>query len=456
MSGLPAKYNQQRSFGTSLSHWAVKPYLLADIGEGITECQIISWSVKPGDEVQQFDPICEVQSDKASVEITSRYDGKITALHHDAGDMAQVGSVSVDQEITHDVSLVETTSKSSQLSNRTPDISRIGSGRVETEDDTALASPKNSGLVSPAVRHLLKENNIDLANIEGTGKDGRVLKEDAIRYIQAQALPTDPGISIPDSGLEGQDGQDHRTALSPIQDQMFQTMTRSLTIPHFLYTHSVDFTSVEGLRARLASDRSITSFLQHGSDATPKLTPLPFMMKALSQALSAFPTLNSVLDTEGDSGKPQLILKSAHNIGLAVDTPRGLLVPVIRNVQNHSVLSLAAEISRVCALAKAGKLAPQDMKGYTIVVSNIGSIGGHVVAPVILSPTTVIVAVGKIEPVPVFQQDESGNERIVKRHRGVLSWSADHRVHDGATVARCAQHVGSWLENIGELAVALK
>ncbi|KAH6879561.1 2-oxoacid dehydrogenases acyltransferase-domain-containing protein [Thelonectria olida] len=397
---LTADSMQTRSFRSSQCHLAIKPYLLADIGEGITECQIISWEVKVGDEVEEFDPICEVQSDKASVEvigfpITSRFSGTIHKLHYNAGDVAKVGSALLDMDVHGD--------------------------EEEPEEATGTASQE---LLEPISTSELAEKTTQ--------------RHDARLGSRSSSATT--GMA------RGQ--QDYKAPLPPIQKRMFESMTQSLSVPHFLFTHAVDLTKVMTLRKTALSDGSLSSHLQDEAGSVTKITPLAFVIKALSQALLAHPILNSVLDTESDPTEPQLIIKSSHNIGVAMDTKQGLLVPVIRNVQNHSVASLAKEISRMSSLARAGKLRPDDMKGGTIVVSNIGSIGGHAVAPVILTPMTAIVAVGKVEQVPVFEAGEDGKDRIVKRDRAVLSWSADHRVLDGATVARCAQEVENWLAYI--------
>jgi 2-oxoisovalerate dehydrogenase E2 component (dihydrolipoyl transacylase) len=175
---------------------------------------------------------------------------------------------------------------------------------------------------------------------------------------------------------------------------------------------------------------------------------LPFVLKALSMALGEYEKLDSVLGQGLSSDqKSRWISKGLHNFGLTVETPNGLLVPVVRNVQEQSVSSLTADISRLGTLVREGKLTPTDMKDSKLVVSNIGNIGGSVVAPVILSPLTAIMAVGRMEDVPVFVMDDGGNEGVIERKHVVLSWSADHRVLDGANVARCAQQVALWMEN---------
>jgi len=174
--------------------------------------------------------------------------------------------------------------------------------------------------------------------------------------------------------------------------------------------------------------------------------------------LTHFPKLNAHLDTTSSS-KPHLVLKASHNIGIAIDTPQGLLVPVVKNVQQHSITSLAAEIKRLSALAQSGKLAPDDFKGATIAVSNVGSIGGGVVSPVIVAPMVAIVGVGRARVVPVWVDgdgEERGGHWGGKKEEVLLSWSADHRVLDGATVARCAESVAAVLENVEFMGAVLR
>lgn len=249
--------------------------------------------------------------------------------------------------------------------------------------------------------------------------------------------------------------------LSNTERQMFKVMTESLTIPHFLYSHSVNATRLFQVRSELASQSKILSSILVESDsgapgAKARITALPFIMKAISHVLQVHPKLNAHLDTATNTNKPQLILKGAHNFGIAVDTPNGLLVPVVKNVERHSIVSLAAEIDRLSELAKAGKLSPEDFRGATFSVTNVGSIGGGVVSPVIVSPMVAIVGVGRAKKVPVFETNSDGEEVLTKRNELVLSWSADHRVLDGATVARCAEAVGSVIENIQSLGVILR
>ncbi|OBT81453.1 hypothetical protein VE02_09877, partial [Pseudogymnoascus sp. 03VT05] len=460
----------RRCFHASEPRCVVKPYLLADIGEGITECQIMSWNVKPGDRVEQFDLICEVQSDKASVEITSRFDGTIKALHYEVDDMAVVGKPILDIDIEEEITDQEGLTTAQLNSEGQTEILNKQSGQLEEPEleimddiqQTAYTEepgqpvesegePKSStqsdpfadkrstqasSVAIPAVRHMLKGMNLKISEITGTGKGGRVTKEDVQRHA-ASASPAKPTTTAVESVVKPTT-DDRVVPFSGIEKEMFKVMTRSRNIPHFLYTQIVDCTSLSGLRKRVNADKAATSDTST-SGSTPKLTLLPIIMKVVSQVFNDFPKLNAHLDTSNGDSSAQLVLKGSHNFGVAVDTPRGLLVAVVRDVQNHSVFSLAAEIKRLGDLAREGRLAPNDLKGATFTISNIGSIGGSVVSPVIVDPQIGILGIGQSRGVPVFEKDGSGAERMVKREQVVLSWSADHRVLDGATVARCAE-----------------
>jgi 2-oxoisovalerate dehydrogenase E2 component (dihydrolipoyl transacylase) len=459
----------------------VKPYLLADIGEGITECQVIQWFVKPGARVEQFDPICEVQSDKASVEITSRFDGVIKKLYYEADDMAKVGKPLVDidiqSEITpEDEALINGGSGKEPHEDEpahptqpqgTEDVLEVGRNDTKAVAEDAPASVssqtippaptttppqlqrqpgkqegKHGSLATPAVRHMVKEFNLKIEDIQGTGRDGRVTKEDVQKHVEASkniaiapSMPTTPA-----TPALTQVAEDEVRQLTPVQRGMFKEMTRSLSIPHFLYTDAVDFTTLNALRKRFNEKR----------EKDKRISPLAFIVKAVSTALQQYPLLNAHLDTTKE--KPQILVKAQHNIGIAIDSPAGLLVPVVRNVQSHSIESLAAEISRLSALARSGKLSSADLSGATFTVSNIGSLGGTAVAPIIVSPQVGILAIGRSRTVPAFGE----NGEIVRKDECIFSWSADHRVIDGAMAARCAEAVRGLLENVESMLVRLK
>jgi 2-oxoisovalerate dehydrogenase E2 component (dihydrolipoyl transacylase) len=229
---------------------------------------------------------------------------------------------------------------------------------------------------------------------------------------------------------------------------MFKSMTRSLSIPHFLYADEVDFTSLVELRGRLNKVLSKTGM---SDGQVSKLSYLPFIIKAVSMALYKYPILNARVDVENanngnGSSKPMLVLRSQHNIGVAMDTPSGLLVPVIKNVGSLNVLGIAAELTRLQSLAVAGKLSPQDMSGGTITVSNIGNIGGTYLSPVVVEREVAILGIGRMRTVPAFSTVPGEEDKVVRRQVCNFSWSADHRVVDGATMARAAEVVRAIVE----------
>jgi 2-oxoisovalerate dehydrogenase E2 component (dihydrolipoyl transacylase) len=298
------------------------------------------------------------------------------------------------------------------------------------ESSTPQRQPgKHASLATPAVRHMIKQHALQIEDIEGTGKEGRVLKDDVQRHISCTTSTPSP------SSIPHQASVDETRPLTPMQSAMYKTMTRSLSIPHFLYTTTVSFDTLSSLR------RAYNASL---APSESRITPLPIITKAVSLILLQYPLLNAHLDTTTNPEKPQLIYKKTHDIGIAVDSPQGLLVPVIRNVQSHTILSLGAEISRLASLARSGKLTSSDLAGATFTVSNIGSIGGGTVAPVIVGPQVGILGIGKAKVVPAF--GETGE--LVKREECVFSWSADHRVVDGAYVARAAEEVRRCVEGV--------
>ncbi|KAH8179845.1 2-oxoacid dehydrogenases acyltransferase (catalytic domain) domain-containing protein [Sarocladium implicatum] len=451
-----------RWFTESRRLCAIKPVPLADIGEGIVECEVIQWFVEPGARVEEFSPLCEVQSDKASVEITSRFPGVVKKLYYENGDMAKVGKPFIDIDIEGDAKVEEVESLTSPQPDKAEERpvpndmppKPAAQNVAETSSSSGQAKPvmpakgKHASLSTPAVRHLSKELNVDINDIYGSGKDGRVLKEDIYKFVQArdsgssdtQAPAPAPAASTAyspptDTSVQTETPQ----PLSQTQQQMFKTMTRSLSIPHFLYADEVDFTQLVELRGRL--NRVLSS--SPAVEGQPgKLSYLPFVIKAVSMALYQYPILNARVDMDSQGGKPRLIHRTQHNIGVAMDTPSGLLVPVIKNVGSLNILTIAAELTRLQTLAHQGKLSPADMSGGTITVSNIGNIGGTYLSPVIVDKEVSILGIGRMRTVPAF--DEKDN--VVKKQVCNFSWSADHRVVDGATMARAADVVRKVVE----------
>ncbi|KAI1096229.1 2-oxoacid dehydrogenases acyltransferase-domain-containing protein [Rostrohypoxylon terebratum] len=453
-----------RGFHSTRNLQVVKPVLLADIGEGIVECEIIQWFVETGARVEEFSPLCEVQSDKASVEITSRFSGVVKKLYYEAGEMAKVGKPFVDIDIQGGASqeaLDTLTAPEPAREGVSEPLNRDSLSRPpQSQDSTNRAtesSVKESGFqpsparknnskaaAVPAVRFLAKQFNVDINDIEGTGRDGRVMKEDILKFIEKRNNPTQPAeprSPFPSISSDTDNLKQTETTvkLTNTQLQMFKTMTRSLTIPHFLYADEVDFSQLYELRSRL--NKVVSQSARDGEIS--KLTYLPFIIKGVSMALHQYPILNARVDVDSETSKPTLVHRSQHNIGVAMDTPSGLLVPVIKNVAAKSVLSIAAELFRLQSQASAGKLSPQDLSGGTITVSNIGNVGGTYVSPVIVEKEVAILGIGRMRTIPAF--DDKDN--VVKKRVCNFSWCADHRVVDGATMARAAEVVRKIVED---------
>ncbi|KAI8799968.1 2-oxoacid dehydrogenases acyltransferase-domain-containing protein [Cladochytrium replicatum] len=418
-----------RKFTTSTTRQKILPFLLADIGEGTTEVEIIQWFVKPGDVVAQFDKLCEVQSDKAADNITSRFDGIVRKLHYKAGDMAIVGKPLVDIEV-----------EGSEPASHAPAPQSLASAapakpQQSTTPKEAISADREKVddiLTTPAVRRIARERGIDLALVKGTGKGGRIMKEDVLNHSEISKASPTPVPSLAAKASKQPAGADTLVPLSPIQKAMFKSMTRSLAIPHFGFSDEVILDKLAAARESINAQLKIDP-----QDGLSKITYMPFFIKALSLALEKYHLLNALVVEEEGKG-PQLLYRAQHNVGMAMDTPNGLVVPSIKNVQSLTILDIAREIERLKVLGAKGALTSSELTGGTITLSNIGNIGGSYLHPVCVTSEVCIGAIGAIKRVPQFQGD---SDRVVARKVVAVSWNADHRVVDGATMAR---FVGVW------------
>lgn len=433
----------------------VVPFVLSDIGEGIKEVELMEWFVKTDDTVAQFDDICEVQSDKAAVVITSRYDGVIKKLYYKVGDVAQVGDPLVDIELEGEEteSAKEETKtepkaeepKAEEPKAEEPKTEEPKKAEVSKPPAEVPASPVKADapvvssskvLATPAVRSLAKVNNIDLSSVKGSGESGRVMKEDVEKLLQKKEPITTTAPIVPPTVI----AEDKIERVKGIRKAMWTSMTASLQIPHFGYDDEFDMTNMVRLRSHVKDDtkRLIGS----------KISYMPFILKACSMALSQYPILNAHIDVENES----IVYKADHNIGVAVDTKHGLLLPCVKGVQNMSVLEIATELNRLQHAGSKNKLSPQDLTDGTFALSNIGSIGGTYARPVIFPPQVAIGALGKIQRLPRYGY----KQEIVESHIMAVSWSADHRVIEGATMARFSNVMKSFLENPDSMLLHLK
>ncbi|XP_045764630.1 lipoamide acyltransferase component of branched-chain alpha-keto acid dehydrogenase complex, mitochondrial [Maniola jurtina] len=412
-------------------------FKLSDIGEGIREVVIKEWFVKVGDKVQQFENICEVQSDKAAVTITSRYDGVVTKLYHEVDQTALVGQPLVDIEV--DSSGDEDTPASDSATDAAKDVPKTKTESIQ----------RTKVLTTPAVRRIAAQFQVDLSNINATGRNGRVLKEDVLSHLNMTA---DKSNDVPDNTLAVEAIpfpmtaaiarevilEDKVVPVTGFMKAMVKSMTESMKIPHFVFSDEYDVTKLVKSRQELnelAQKRGV------------KLTYMPIIIKAASQSLLSYPVLNSSLDSCNEN----LIYKASHNIGVAMDTPNGLVVPVIKNVQHKSIFEIAIELNSLQEKGLKSQLGLNELTGGTFTISNIGIVGGTYTKPVILPPQVSIGALGKIRVLPRF--DSEGN--VVKAHILSVSWSADHRVIDGVTMARFSNQLKDYLENPQKLILDL-
>ena len=433
---------------TAVNAEKIEAFILPDIGEGIVECEIVKWCIQEGDLVEEDQVVVEVMTDKAVVEIPAKYQGKVVKLHYQQGDIAQVHTPLFDQLIQSDGVAMSITPEQSTASTDTA---------MQTDVSDNTQSNRAKALASPAVRRIAREYKINIAIVSGSGKKGRVLKQDIESYMQSQNQPTaaankaasaqQPSITVanpsgPSSANNiGQQADVSKViAMRGIKAAMAKQMLASVsTIPHFTVSDELIMDNLIALRSQLKPE-----FEQQGV----KLSFMPFFIKSLSLALKSFPEINSRL-TKDES---ELHYLSSHNIGMAIDSKIGLLVPNIKNVQNLSLFEVAQECERIINAAREGKLSNTDLSNGTISISNIGALGGMTATPVINKPEVAIVALGKTQKLPRF--NDAGE--VIAQSIMMLNWSGDHRVIDGATMVRFNNLWMSYLQSPEKMLVHLK
>ncbi|CAP23399.2 Protein CBG03281 [Caenorhabditis briggsae] len=453
----------------------VVQFKLSDIGEGIAEVQVKEWYVKEGDTISQFDKVCEVQSDKAAVTISSRYDGIVRKLYHDVDGMARVGQALIDVEVEGNVEEDEKPKKEEKKGavTSTPQASKESA-------TSASESSASDGkvLATPAVRRLAMENKVKLSSVRGSGKEGRVLKEDVLKFLgQVPAdhssgstnIRTTHQAPLPAAKSYEALKEDVAVPIRGYTRAMIKTMTEALKIPHFGYNDEINVDALVKLRGELkdfAKERHV------------KLSYMPFFIKAASLALFEFPGLNATTDDKLENiihkvstsimvNTQKLILKASHNICLAMDTPGGLVVPNIKNCEQRSIFEIAQEITRLMEAGKRQQIGREDLVGGTFTLSNIGAIGGTYASPVIFPPQVAIGAIGAIERLPRFDKHDNVQLNIncfleiylfqvIAANVIKVSWCADHRVVDGATMARFGNRWKFYLEHPSAMLAQLK
>ncbi len=411
----------------------IESFILPDIGEGIVECEIMQWHIKEGDLVSEDQVVVEVMTDKAIVEIPAKHPGKIVKLHYQKGDIAAVHSKLFDQALQDDVQSAKTPSHGSHMSS-SPNQKASSDNIDQAKQGENFTPPLDIGkaIASPAVRRLARENNIDLANVKASGAKGRVLKADVLNSIEnarvkrnehrqnAVSTSNADAKSVTGSPNQEKSDNDRVEAIKGIRAAMAKQMVASVsTIPHFSVSDELCMDNLIRLREDLK---------QSFAKKDQKLSYMPFFVKALSLAMQSYPIVNSRLNDEAT----ELTYLGAHNIGVAVDSKSGLLVPNIKHVESKSLFDVALEFNQLVTKARDGKLSNQDLSNTTISISNVGAIGGITATPIINKPNVAIVALGKTQKLPRFR----ANGEVFASNIMSVNWSADHRVIDGATMVK--------------------
>lgn len=413
----------------------LEDFILPDIGEGIVECEIVEWLIKEGDVLAEDQPVCDVMTDKALVQIPAKYAGKVVKLHYAKGEIAKVHSPLFQQEIAG-------TSTSAPATAATPVAAPLCAAKAAVAS-TAAPAGNGKALASPAVRRLARELSIDLSLVPGSGEKGRVFKEDVKAYANAGAKAVTAPAKAPAlavvAPVVSSTGGSRVEPIKGIKAAMARQMQDSVsTIPHFTYCEEIDLTELIALRSQLKDQ-----YAKQGI----KLTLMPFFMKAMSLAMKQFPIMNSQVNSDCT----ELTYFDDHNIGIAVDSKVGLLVPNIKGCQNKSIVQIAQELTKLTDAAREGRVSPVELKGGTITISNIGAIGGTVATPIINKPEVAIVALGKTQLLPRFNAKGEVEGRSLMQ----ISWSGDHRVIDGGTIARFTNLWKSYLEQPSSMLLSM-
>lgn len=407
-----------------------------DIGEGLTEGEIVRWLVKEGDEIKEGQPLVEVETDKALAEIPSPRTGVILKILAKEKEIVKVGQV-----------IVVIGEKGEALAAPPPRPKSVGVvGELEeAPEETPVVAAKaepikpapakpalvgEHALATPAVRALARELGVDINRVQGTGSEGRVLEKDVRQFAEGKAKPVEEAKKPTKVRKYDLYGYVERIPLRGVRRSIAKAMVKSkYTAPHVSAMDDADVTELWQIREKekkVAEGKGI------------KLTILPFIIKAIIAGLTEHPYLNATLDDENE----EIILKKYFNIGLATDTPEGLMVPVVKNAKEKSIFELAQESAQLAEKARSRTIDLADLKGGTFTITNYGAVRGTYGTPIINYPEVAILGIGKIQDRPVVREG-----KVVVRKILPLSLSFDHRVVDGAEAARFLSTVIARIED---------
>jgi 2-oxoisovalerate dehydrogenase E2 component (dihydrolipoyl transacylase) len=416
----------------------IREFKLPDLGEGLEDAEVVRWLVSEGDEVRLNQPLVEVDTAKALVEIPSPVAGKVAKLHASEGAVVKVGAPLVTFEVAEEAAEAKRTAvlvgygvedqpkvarrrrlrPKDGLGVRPQPPKRSESASAEPSAPSGSSPPTGVVLAAPPVRKLAKEMGVDLSRVSGTGTGGRITKDDVVAVAGAGVAE-----AAPDT-----DEREERIPIRGVRRRVAERVARSAAeIPHVTTFLTVDATHL--LAARDAAQSRA---------GDKKVSPLAVVARAFVEICKEHPKLNASWDEEAQ----EIVLKRHYHLGVATDTERGLVVPVIKNADSKDVVDLAAEIARLAAAARQGAAAPEDLSGSTVTISNVGTFGAEFGTPIINWPESSILALGAIVERPLM---DSG--QLVVRPTVTLSLSFDHRIADGAEAGRALYELKLLLED---------
>lgn len=434
----------------------VRPVKLPELGEGVTEGELIKWLVKPGDQVKADQPIAEVMTDKATVEVPSPIAGVVHDLKFKAGDVVKVESIMLTL-----VGAAGTANAAAATSHNPPSASATTSQAHSPQVVNSVAktvSPMTAStssavfppvadskvLATPSTRRFARESGVDINQLSGSGLAGRVTREDVMKVtsgsIAGSTSNSKPQFTTPSyNSAAPLAALEERVELRGIRKKIAENLQMSKSIiPHFTLMDEADVTTLADFR------ESLKSFAE--SKGT-KITYLPIVMKALIATIKEFPMFNASIDDAAS----QIVYKNYFNIGFAADTPNGLVVPVIKNADQKNIIEISKEILDLSKRARDGKLKPDEMKGATITITNIGSVGGTYATPIINHPEVAILGMYKIQDKPVIK---NGALATIKSMNYTIT--CDHRLIDGAVAANFLKAFFARIQNPAVLMVEMK
>ena len=442
---------------------ASKNVQLPELGEGVTEGELVKWLVKVGDKISPDQPVAEMMTDKATVEVPSPIAGTVTSINKKEGDVIEVGAVMLVVETDGAAAGASAPAAKAEPAKSEPAKAPAAAPAAMSAAPAAAAKSSSAGmdvyppvadakvLATPATRRLARESGVDLNQVRGTGVAGRVIRDDVLGGAGATAAGAPSygnaagGVSalqIPRPGYQGPAGAaEERVPLRGIRKKIAENMQMAKHIvPHFTLMDEVNVTALVAMREELKA---------YGEKQGVKITYLPFVMKALIATVREFPMFNASIDDAAG----EIVYKKYFHMGFAADTPNGLLVPVIKNADHKSIVQLSREINDLAKRARDGKLALDEMKGSTITITNIGSVAGQYATPIINHPEVAILGMYKISEKPVIKRDASGAMSLDSIKVMNFTITADHRLIDGAVAANFLKSFMQKLENPGILMV---